>query len=92
MTIGSGFGIHGVGASVPDEVRTNAWWPASFRDQFAARRGGDMTTPDTKQAAAAAASPELRIQLAEMSTTDQDPFRGTVTRCTAHIRRRGSSS
>jgi 3-oxoacyl-[acyl-carrier-protein] synthase III len=71
----SGFGILGVGRSLPDEVRDNTWWPTSFREQFEAKRGGDMSTPSVLLDRAK--TPEQRIQMEEMLETYNDPFRGS---------------
>jgi 3-oxoacyl-[acyl-carrier-protein] synthase-3 len=69
------FGILGTGYCVPDEVRTNEWWPRSFVERFEERARGDVTTPEV--VLARAKDEDQRIQLEEMLPTIGDPFRGS---------------
>ncbi len=83
----SGFGILGVGVSMPEEVRTNAWWPASFLEGLAAKTERDVTAPPISRAK----TPEQRIQLEEMMEHARDPFRGARERRVASPTSKGST-
>lgn len=71
-------GILGLGQHLPPAVRTNDFWPASFRAQFETKRKTDVTTPEAVLASARNAA--HRIQLEAMLATPDDPFRGSVER------------
>lgn len=68
-------GILGVGMFVPEQVRTNDWWPASFRERFEERSRSDVTTPEVFLAKAT--TPEQRVQCELMLESYHDPFRGS---------------
>lgn len=77
-----GVGILGVGAYLPDQVRTNDWWPeelvARWRQQapssLVGPRGegeGEGLEPETEG---------IRLALAAMQALRDDPFKGTISR------------
>jgi len=78
MKNNSAVGILSVGMHVPQQIRRNDWWPASFTEQFAERAKLDVTTPEVFLERAK--TPAQRIQLKQMLETYHDPFRGSIER------------
>lgn len=67
-------GILCVGTFLPPAVRTNDFWPASFRERFSETRKTDITTPDVNAPQAVALVREVLGQY------EKDPFRGAKER------------
>ncbi len=78
MKNNSAVGILGVGMNLPEHIRRNDWWPASFREQFDTRARTAALTPEVLLDKAK--TPAQRIQFQQMLETYHDPFRGSVER------------
>lgn len=68
-------GIYGIGVYLPDEVRTNDWWPESVRAQWGNKADGKLdraaSHEDEEQRAGS------RLVLEAMSKYRGDPFKGS---------------
>ncbi len=69
--------ILGIGAYLPPQVRTNAYWPTELVDEWRQRRGAGMTRPVEAERQISPASMALaRV----MASYRDDPFEGAVER------------
>ena len=72
----TGVGIRGIGLGLPETVRTNAWWPETFRVEHEKRAARDLTT-QAGVAVPAKADPEVQRYAAVHAA---DLFQGTKRR------------
>lgn len=56
---GIGVGISGMGVYLPQEVRTNDWWPEAFHKAHAELAAGDVTTSADQARSASGVDPEV---------------------------------
>ena len=69
---GNGVGIVGMGIALPEQVRTNDWWPSEFVSQHAERAKRDFMTQSDSPTADI--DPEV---VRHAGPLHADPFRGT---------------
>jgi 3-oxoacyl-[acyl-carrier-protein] synthase III len=76
-------GIHGVGVYLPDEVRSNEWWPASLVDQWREKKKGQNIPSHSRWVDKQGDGPDLpplpgitRVVEALTALKD-DPFQGS---------------
>ena len=77
MTSTTNVGILGIGVYLPDEVRTNDWWPESLVNQW--RQKNAEILPSDKKPPEPRTEGE-RLSLAAMAEARRDPFYGAVER------------
>jgi len=70
-------GIWGIGAHLPEPIRTNAWWSDSTVERWRARPGNKLDRPTAETTEL---SDGARLTLAAMAELRHDPFRGAVER------------
>lgn len=74
MTQPANIGIYGIGVHLPDEVRTNDWWPKEvvdrWREKISAKLDREAERPRDVELEGS------RVVLEEMAKLREDPFRG----------------
>lgn len=70
-------GIHSIGIYLPDEVRTNNWWPESVRAQWGTKLDARLDRPagSTEEVASG-----VKMLLDAMAEYRNDPFKGAIER------------
>jgi len=71
-------GVLGIGSYLPDEVRTNDWWPTSYVDAWRAKRSNRMTRGSIPEGVEATEG--VKLVAAEMEAMAGDPFDGGIER------------
>lgn len=71
-------GIRGIGIYLPDEVRTNAWWPPAIVDRWREKQAKNITR--AKEQPEDPPTEGMRRTLAAMAAYKDDPFEGAVER------------
>ncbi len=71
-------GIIGLGAFLPDDVRTNDWWPAGVVTAWSDRK--KKFQPTKQDVPDAPPTEGIRATIAELEAVRSDPFKGAVLR------------